>query len=95
MRLYKKLEKGKVLPQNNLVVPRVISIYQKCVEHGIQDTLIKHLHFNDLCLLNYTIDIARIKQALKTKQKQNEQKSGVSVTDISQTDAVKFLKGGV
>lgn len=63
---------------------------QKCVEHHIQDSFIKKTHFSDLYLLIITLDIANIKQKSKEKNK----KSNADIRDISQRDAVRFLKGG-
>lgn len=63
---------------------------QKCVEHHIQDSFIRKTHFSDLYLLIITLDIANIKQKSKEKNK----KSNTDIRDISQRDAVRFLKGG-
>lgn len=78
----------------DLIMPRVITLYQKCVEHKIQDCLIKRLHFNDLYVLLLSLDIQNIKQVLRQRKQMKEKKDGVEVRDISQSDAVKFLKGG-
>lgn len=75
-------------------MPRVITLFQKCVEHKIQDCLIKRLHFNDLYILILSLDIQNIKNALRHKQKMADKNKGVEVRDISQEDAVRFLKGG-
>lgn len=75
-------------------MPRVITLFQKCVEHKIQDCLIKRLHFNDLYVLILSLDIQNIKNALRHKQKMADKNKGVEVRDISQEDAVRFLKGG-
>lgn len=75
-------------------MPRVITLFQKCVEHKIQDCLIKQLHFNDLYVLILSLDIQNIKNALRHKQKMADKNKGVEVRDISQEEAVRFLKGG-
>ena len=75
-------------------MPRTISIFQKCVQHKIQDCLIQRLHFNDLYVLILSLDIQNIKDALRNKQKMKDKNKGVEVRDISPDDAVKFLKGG-
>lgn len=93
LRLYKRLNpqgsRGKVP-----AVPRVITLFQKCVEHQIQDSLIRRLHFNDLYVLILSLDIANVKQALRQQSRSQERRAGRDVRDISQNDAVKFLKGG-
>lgn len=95
MRLYEKVNpNAKSNRKNALIVPRVITLYQKCVEHKIQDCLIQRLHFNDLYVLLLALDIAKIKQELQAKRAAARKKSDVDVRDISQSDAVKFLKGG-
>lgn len=94
MRLYEKLN-PKSNNRKRLVVPRVITLMQKCVDHKIQDCFIKRLHFNDLYVLLLSLDIAQIKQVLSDRQKMERQKHNMpSVQDISQNDAIKFLKGG-
>lgn len=90
--MYEKLYPGKT--NNSSSVPRVITIFKKCVEHKVQDCLIQRLHFNDLYFLLLTIDIANLKQMLRQRQKEATRKSGYEVRDISQADAVKMLKGG-
>lgn len=75
-------------------MPRVITLFQKCVEHKIQDCLIKRLHFNDLYVLILSLDIQNIKNTLRHKQKMADKNKGVEVRDISQEEAVRFLKGG-
>ena len=96
MRLHRKLiKKESGASEKSLPVPRVITIFQKCVEHRIQDSLIKKLHFNDLYVLILSLDIANIKQALKQRRDVELKKhGGVEVRDISQEAALKFLKGG-
>jgi hypothetical protein len=79
--------------RKKLTMPRVLTLYQKCVEHKIQDCLIKQLHFNDLYVLILSLDITDIKQSIRNKQAQ-ERKNAPNVRDIPQADAVKFLKGG-
>ncbi len=94
MRLFEKLN-AKKDNRKKLVVPRVITLMQKCVEHKIQDCFIQRLHFNDLYVLLLSLDIAQIKQTLSERQKMERQKRNMpSVQDISQNDAIKFLKGG-
>lgn len=98
MRLYEKFKKIEPSVSCNrnkdLIVPRYISLMQKCIEHKVQDCFIRNTHFTDLCVLLYSLDIANIKMALKRKAADDNKKRGVSVRDISQADAVKFLKGG-
>ena len=95
MRLYKKLHpEGSENRKKGLIVPRVITLFQKCVEHQIQDYLIKHLHFNDLYVLILSLDIQNIKDALHHKEKMASNKSDADIRDISPEEAVKFLKGG-
>ena len=93
--MHKKLgAEGASKRNEDLIVPRVITLFQKCVEHKIQDCLIKRLHFNDLYVLILSLDIQNIKNALRHKQKMANKNKGVEVRDISQEDAVRFLKGG-
>lgn len=93
--MHKKLgAEGTSKRREDLIVPRVITLYQKCVEHKIQDTLIRRLHFNDLYVLIISLDIQNIKNALRHKQKMSDKNKGVEVKDISPEEAVKFLKGG-
>ena len=75
-------------------MPRVISILQKCVEHKIQDCLIQRLHFNDLYVLLLSLDIANIEEQTKQKNKTAMKKRNIELHDISQNEALKFLKGG-
>ena len=75
-------------------MPRVISILQKCVEHKIQDCLIQRLHFNDLYVLLLSVDIANIEEQIKQKNKTAMKKRNIEIHDISQNEALKFLKGG-
>ncbi len=75
-------------------MPRVISILQKCVEHKIQDCLIQRLHFNDLYVLLLSLDIANIEEQIKQKNKTAMKKRNIEIHDISQNEALKFLKGG-
>ena len=75
-------------------MPRVISILQKCVEHKIQDCLIQRLHFNDLYVLLLSLDIANIEEQNKKKNKTAMKKRNIEIHDISQNEALKFLKGG-
>lgn len=93
MRLYEK-----VCPNDSrkkrLIVPRVITILQKCVELKIQDCMIQRLHFNDLYVLILSIDIANIKQSLDRKRQTRAANSNTEYCDISGADAVKFLQGG-
>lgn len=75
-------------------MPRVISILQKCVEHKIQDCLIQRLHFNDLYVLLLSLDITNIEEQIKQKNKTAMKKRNIEIHDISQNEALKFLKGG-
>jgi len=61
----------------------------------VQDCVIRRLHFNDLQVLIMSIDIANIKQQLRQLKKMQNAKQAKNIVDISQTDAVKFLKGGL
>lgn len=93
--MHKKLgAEGVAKRKEDLIVPRVITIFAKCVEHKIQDCLIKRLHFNDLYVLILSLDIQNIKNALRHKQKMADKNKGIEVKDISPEEAVKFLKGG-
>lgn len=94
MRLYKKISSSDDKNRKVLTVPRFVTLMQKCVEHHIQDSFIRKTHFSDLYLLIITLDIANIKQAIKQKSKEKNKKSNTDIRDISQHDAVKFLKGG-
>lgn len=67
---------------------------QKCVEHNIQTAFIEKLHFNDLYVLILSLDISKMRQTLKEKQRQKEKQRGINVVDVNPGDAVKFLKGG-
>lgn len=73
-------------------MPRIITIYQACVKHKIQDSLIQRLHFNDLHLLLISLDIMEIRQAISQlkRSKSNEKE----VKELSPEEAIKFLKGG-
>ena len=75
-------------------MPRVISILQKCVEHKIPDCLIQRLHFNDLYVLLLSLDIANIEEQIKQRNKTAMKKRNIEIHDISQNEALKFLKGG-
>jgi hypothetical protein len=75
-------------------MPRVLQIMQKCVEHGVQDSLLQRLHFNDLYVLCLSFDIQNMRQAIRNRQKTNAAKRGVTVRDVEQNDAIKFLTGG-
>lgn len=78
----------------DLTVPRYVSIMQKCVEHKIQDVFIRNSHFNDLYVLIMSIDIANLKQMIKQARTAKMKQRNMNVRDVSQADAVKFLKGG-
>lgn len=78
----------------DLTVPRYVSIMQKCVEHKIQDVFIRNSHFNDLYVLIMSIDIANLKQTIKQARSAKMKQRNMNVRDVSQADAVKFLKGG-
>lgn len=98
MRLWALYEKicGASQKQNkhSLTLPRYISIAKKCVEHKIQDSFISRSHFNDLYMLIMSIDISNLKTAIKQKQTTAAKNKGYTTRDISQSDAVNFLKGG-
>ena len=80
--------------KNGLIVPRYITLMQKCVEHKIPDVFITRTHFTDLYVLLMSLDIANIKMQLRQKTKNAQKARNIQVRDISQADAVKFLKGG-
>ncbi len=95
LRLYDKLNpNGRNNRKNDLIVPRFITLMAKCVEHKIPDVFIARTHFTDLYVLLLSLDIANIKMQLKQKSKRVQADRNVNVRDISQADAVKFLKGG-
>lgn len=97
MRLYAVFEKlsGKEPKNKILAVPRIITIYQSCIKHKVQDILIKRLHFNDLHVLLMSLDISELKQAIKQlKREKMRSKDSAHVKELSPNDAVKFLKGG-
>ncbi len=96
MRLYNKLYPNNKNSnrKNDLIVPRFITLMQKCVEHKIPDVFITRTHFTDLYVLLMSLDIANIKMQLKQKSKDAQKARHIQVRDISQADAVKFLKGG-
>lgn len=93
-RLYKILTKNEKSTFKYLSMPRVLQIMQKCVEHGVQDSLLQRLHFNDLYVLCLSFDIQNMRQAIRNRQKTNAAKRGVTVRDVEQNDAIKFLTGG-
>ena len=89
-----KLEPSKKGNRNKtLIVPRFITLMQKCVEHKIQDVFIRRVHFTDLYVL-LPLDIANYKAMLKQKAAEKRRKANIEVRDISQNEAIKFLKGG-
>lgn len=95
MRLYKKVNPSPNDSQKRLAVPRLITLFQKCVEHNIQNCLIERMHFNDLYVLILSLDIANLKQILRQRREASSKRRGnIEVRDISQEDAVRFLKGG-
>lgn len=96
MRLYDKLSPNNKNSnrKNDLIVPRFITLMQKCVEHKIPDVFITRAHFTDLYVLLMSLDIANIKMQLKQRTKNAQKARNIQVRDISQADAVKFLKGG-
>lgn len=77
-----------------LAMPRAIQLFQKCVEHKIQDCVIQRLHFNDLYVLLLSLDISDIKQAIRNHKQIASKKKGVKYRDVNGNDAIKFLKGG-
>lgn len=76
-----------------LIVPRCITLMQKCVEHRIPDAIIAKSHFNDLYVLIMSLDIANLKHAIEQARKAKG-KNNYNVRDVSPQEAVKFLKGG-
>lgn len=92
-RLYDKIKSQQ--NRKPLAMPRAIVLMQKCVEHKIQDSFIRQLHFNDLYLLILSLDITNLKQIIRQQRQQEMRRRNISpVRDISQTEAVKMLKGG-
>jgi len=88
--LYKKLYPS-ISKKDMLTVPRVISIYQSCIKHEIQDCLINRLHFNDLYVLIMSLDIREIKEVIKQKRRDRMKSKGVDeVTDLTPEEAVKM-----
>lgn len=77
-----------------LIVPRYLTIIRKCAEFKIPDSAITRSHFNDLYVLIMSIDISNIKSAIRQRRSQKWKQRGIQMRDVSQTDAVKFLKGG-
>ncbi len=90
----KRLEPSADAQNKTLPVPRYITIMQKCVEHKIQDVFIRNSHFNDLYVLIMSIDIANLKQMIRQMRAAKAKETNTTVRDVSQSDAVKFLKGG-
>lgn len=77
-----------------LAVPLSIRMYKKCVEHQIDMSLVKHLHFYDLQCLIIQMDISNIRRYLDSKKKDELNARGISeVEKVSGADAVRFLKG--
>lgn len=75
-------------------MPRVITIYKKCVTYNIPDILIKRLHYNDLLLMILGLDIAEIRHILTVEKKQKLQKQGIKeIKKLSAQEAVNFMKG--
>lgn len=93
MSLFKKGDKTPP-EKNSLNVPRYLTIIRKCAEYQIPDSAIVRSHFNDLYVLIMSLDIANIKQALRRQAAAKWKERGIQMRDISQADAVKFLKGG-
>ncbi|MDR1093445.1 MAG: hypothetical protein LBL66_04780 [Clostridiales bacterium] len=90
-RLCAKLSQGETAP---LPVPRVITVYQHCVAHGIPGALINGLHYNDLQLLVMSLNIAEARRQLKQHIRDKNLARGIrDVREISAGEAVKFLKG--
>lgn len=95
MRLHSKVAPpSRSSRKNALIVPRYITLMQKCVEFGVQDCFIRNTHFTDLCVLLYSLDIANIRAALRRRAADKDRKRHIETHDISQAEAVKFLKGG-
>lgn len=75
-----------------MAVPRVIKILSSCIRHNIQDSLIARLHYNDLCLLIMTFDIANMKEMLRHKEQERLSKNNVGeVRQLSDSEAIAFL----
>lgn len=82
--------------KKNLTMPRVLTLYQKCTEYNIQGCLIERLHYNDLLLLIYSFDIENLKKQIATAKKMRQiskgKKNAPEIRDVSQADALKYLK---
>lgn len=94
MRLYEKVKTITTDDRKRLAMPRVMTIFQKCIEHEVQDCLIQRLHFNELYVLLLSLDIQNLKQILRSRRSDAMKKRNIDVRDVSQDDALKFLKGG-
>lgn len=94
MAIYKRLDPRAENQNKLLPLPRYIIIMQKCVEHKIQSVFIKNSHFNDLYTLIMSLDISNLKEMIRQLKARKAKDNNITVRDVSQNDAVKFLKGG-
>lgn len=77
-----------------LAVPLSIRIFQKCIEHKIDFSLVRHLHFFDLQCLIFRFEIQRVEDYLNYADKQSMKAQGIKeIKDISGNEALKFLRG--
>ena len=84
------------LPQSDqhvsLAVPFSIRIFKKCIEHKIDFSLVKHLHFYDLQCLIIQFDIQRIEAYFETENRKRLNAQGIKeVKHVSGSEALKFL----
>lgn len=77
-------------------MPRVLTIFKKCTEHGVTDGMMRKMHFNDLYVLLLSLDADNLRRAIAEAKNAKRAKSGNrdTVTDISEQNAINFLKGG-
>ena len=82
-------------PKNKqtLAVPLSIRIFNKCIDHKIDFSLVKHLHFFDLQCLIMRIEISKIESYLEQEEQAKQREKGVNVKDITGAEALKFLRG--
>lgn len=78
----------------DLTVPRYIALMQNCVIYKIQDVFIRNSHFNDLYVLIMSLEIAELKENIRQARSAKMKERNINVRDVTQADAVKFLKGG-
>ena len=88
--LVNRLPKTKA--SNTVAVPFSISIFKRCVDHGIDFSLVKHLHLYDLQCLIFQLEAQRILDYLKRKESVDLQKRDIGeIKDVDGNAALKFL----